>query len=283
MSNQSDSLRVGGADRDLTRFVVTFDAPMRNLAQVSRTLSALDELWCVAVESTLIERSLANPRSYPFPYPWLFQYRLPDDVPLRERLDSIPRPDRVKVSLASPLWVELAGTLSWPVVMVTSAGLLRFLIKNADAVGSALPRLFESWFNGWADAYEARERWRARGLPSPRTLDDLAVTGQEAGSAIADAQPGEIEVTGPGDPWTPPGKETSSSEVLRGRGPIERLLHTSLRPVVDAADERRCGRPQGDRVRRGAPRPVQHLQQRGARRVHPVGACYPGRDDRRPW
>ena len=60
MSNQSDSLRVGGADRDLTRFVVTFDAPMRNLAQVSRTLSALDELWCVAVESTLIERSLAT-------------------------------------------------------------------------------------------------------------------------------------------------------------------------------------------------------------------------------
>lgn len=208
MSEQSNFVRIGDDDLRRTRIVVTFDAPMRHLGQVSRTLSALDELWCVSVETALIGRALTAPRAYPNPYPWPdVPYGYFDEAPLRQRLDSIPRPESVKVSLASPLLVELAGQLGWPVVMATSAGLLRYLIKNADAVGAFIPRLIESWFNGWVDVHGAHERWRARSLPSPRALDDLAATAQQAGQIVADAQPREPEVSGPGEPWTPPWPE----------------------------------------------------------------------------
>lgn len=192
---------------------MTFDAPIRNLPQVTRTLNALDQLWAVAFELALIQRSLdQNEERAHYRDEWSteywYAYVAPDPAPL---LLSVPRPPTVKISLASPLVVELAGTLSWPLVGATALGILRYLIKHADDLGSFIPRLFSSWYNGLADAHEARERWRnRRGQPMSYSADQLAVAAQEAGQTLADAQPQAPEVTGPDTDWAPPWEEGRS-------------------------------------------------------------------------
>jgi len=189
---------------DVTTLRVSFNTTMRNLPQVARTLTALDELWAVANEVALLQRSLQYERFdvYERGGPYWYARGFPGPG---LSLEAVPRPESVRVSLASPLVVELAGTLQWPLIMGATTGTLRFLIKNADAVGSCIPRMIEAWYGKWTDAYEARLRWQGRrGLPLPEFIDQLTTTGQQAGQTLAEADPSDPEITGPGADWTPP-------------------------------------------------------------------------------
>lgn len=185
------------------------------------TLRSVDELWCVAYE---LAAYLLDPDAAP-------HHDRP--VSMTEHLAQVPRPASVRVSMQSPMWIEMVtGTVGDVAPFALAAGILRYLVRNPSEVAGFFPKLVESWHAGWSAAERAQRERRlgqvrvprhARSLSAhpgrrvPPPLDPEAarqlhpahvelVERARTAVAVLDAGPGNIrvEAEGPGSDWEPP-------------------------------------------------------------------------------